>query len=129
MDIELLRQLSQRLLTLHGGQSHLRFESRRVVPAWSSAHRLSCSAAILAAVRQKLPLIQPVQKSRASSDRIRDRGSLRDQDIHLAQLRNDLFGGVSLLTHRDPPLAQKPYFRMDHSNGGGSLCAQVSSDQ
>src|SRR4051812_21651066 len=56
MNIELLRQLSQRLLTLHGGQSHLRFESRRVVPAWSSAHRFSCSAAILAAVRQKLHL-------------------------------------------------------------------------
>jgi hypothetical protein len=27
-----------------------------VVPAWSSAHRFSCSAAILAAVRQKLHL-------------------------------------------------------------------------
>src|SRR4051794_13468210 len=54
MDIELLGQFSQRLLALHGGQSHLRFESRRVVPAGSSAHRFSCSAAILAAVRQKL---------------------------------------------------------------------------
>src|SRR6185503_11870318 len=53
MNIELLRQFGQRLLAPHGGQSHLRFESRRVVPAWSSAHRLSCSAAILAAVRQK----------------------------------------------------------------------------
>jgi hypothetical protein len=53
MDIELLRQFGQRLLAPHGGQSHLRFESRRVVPAGSSAHRLSCSAAILAAVRQK----------------------------------------------------------------------------
>src|SRR3954465_15286028 len=56
MNIELLRQLSQRLLTLHGGQGHLCFESRRVVPAGSSAHRLSCSAAILAAVRQRLHL-------------------------------------------------------------------------
>src|SRR4051812_19616095 len=56
MNIELLRQLSQRLLAPHGSQGHLRFESRRVVPAWSSAHRFSCSAAILAAVRQKLHL-------------------------------------------------------------------------
>src|SRR4051812_13896834 len=56
MNIELLRQLSQRLLAPHGSQGHLRFESRRVVPAWSSAHRYSCSAAILAAVRQRLHL-------------------------------------------------------------------------
>src|SRR4051794_31401331 len=56
MNIELLRQLSQRLLALHGSQGHLRFESRRVVPAWLSAHRLSCSAAILADVRQELHL-------------------------------------------------------------------------
>src|SRR3954467_2397020 len=56
VDIELLGQFGQRLLTLHGGHSHLRFESRRVVPAWSSAHRFSCSAAILATVRQKLHL-------------------------------------------------------------------------
>src|SRR3954467_15215562 len=54
MDIELLRQFGQRLLTPYGSQGHLRFESRRVVPAGSSAHHLSCSAAILAAVRQKL---------------------------------------------------------------------------
>src|SRR5215204_5471434 len=56
MNIELLGQFSQRLLTPYGSQGHLRFESRRVVPAWSFAHRLSCSAAILAAVRQKLHL-------------------------------------------------------------------------
>src|SRR4051794_2398075 len=56
MNIELLRQLGQRLLAPYGSQGHLRFESRRVVPAWSSAHRFSCSAAILAAVRQKLHL-------------------------------------------------------------------------
>src|SRR3954449_6594648 len=56
MNIELLRQLSQRLLAPYGSQGHLRFESRRVVPAGSSAHRFSCSAAILAAVRQRLHL-------------------------------------------------------------------------
>src|SRR3954453_18504536 len=53
VDVELLRQLGQRLLALEGGQSHLRLESRAVVPARSSRHRLSCSRAILAAVRQK----------------------------------------------------------------------------
>src|SRR4051812_24138255 len=53
MNIELLGQFGQRLVTSHGSQSHLRLECRRMVPAWSFAHRLSCSAAILAAVRQK----------------------------------------------------------------------------
>src|SRR4051794_11856699 len=56
MNVKLLRQFGQRLLAPYGSQGHLRFESRRVVPAWSSAHRLSCSAAILAAVRQRLHL-------------------------------------------------------------------------
>src|SRR4051812_23315615 len=56
MNVKLLRQFGQRLLTPYGSQGHLRFESRRGVPAWSSAHRFSCSAAILAAVRQKLHL-------------------------------------------------------------------------
>src|SRR5215217_4100625 len=37
------------------------------------------------------------------ADRVRNWGSLRDQDVHLAQLGNDLFGRVSLLAHRDPP--------------------------
>src|SRR4051812_5007003 len=53
MNVKLLRQFGERLLTPYGSQGHLRFESRRVVPAGSSAHRFSCSAAILAAVRQK----------------------------------------------------------------------------
>src|SRR3954466_10332246 len=56
MNVKLLRQFGPRLLTPYGSQGHLRFESRRGVPAWSSAHRFSCSAAILAAVRQKLHL-------------------------------------------------------------------------
>src|SRR5215204_7581971 len=56
MDVELLRQFGQRLLAFDGGQSHLRLESRAVIPARSSRHRLSCSRAILAAVRQKLHL-------------------------------------------------------------------------
>src|SRR4051812_2263164 len=56
MNVELLRRFGQRLLALDGGQSHLRLESRAVIPARSSRHRLSCSRAILAAVRQKLHL-------------------------------------------------------------------------
>jgi hypothetical protein len=42
-----------------GLRLYRRFESRRVVPAGSFAHRLSCSAAILAAVRQKRHLSNP----------------------------------------------------------------------
>src|SRR5215208_2661392 len=53
MHIELLRQLGQGLLALHGGQGHFGLESRRVVPAGSLAHHFSCLAAILAALRQK----------------------------------------------------------------------------
>src|SRR4051812_10171941 len=56
MNVELLRQLGQRLLALDGGQSHLRLESRCVVPTWSSGHCFSCAARILAAFRQKLHL-------------------------------------------------------------------------
>src|SRR4051794_32886410 len=54
MHVELLGQLGQRLLALHGGEGHLRLEGRGVVPARSSRHRLSLPAAIPAAVRQKL---------------------------------------------------------------------------
>src|SRR4051794_27472114 len=54
MHVELLGQLGQRPLALHGGEGHLRLEGRGVVPARSSRHRLSLPAAILAAVRQKL---------------------------------------------------------------------------
>src|ERR671929_2148341 len=54
MYIELLGEFGQRLLASHGSQGHLCLEGRRMVPARSFAHRLSCSAAILAAVRQKL---------------------------------------------------------------------------
>src|SRR3954451_7787451 len=55
------------------------------------------------------------------ADRVRQRGSLCDQHIDLAQLGNDLFGCVSLRAHRDPPSACKPYFRADHFKGGGSI--------
>src|SRR3954471_14162735 len=56
MNVELLCQLGQRLVASEGGQSHLRLESRCVVPARSFRHGLSCAAYILAAFRQKLHL-------------------------------------------------------------------------
>ena len=43
MHIELLRQFRQRCLAANGRKRHLRFESRTMIPAWSFAHRLSCS--------------------------------------------------------------------------------------
>jgi hypothetical protein len=56
VNVELLSQLGQRFLTLYSSQSHLRFESRCMVPAWPSCHCFSCAARILAAFRQKLHL-------------------------------------------------------------------------
>jgi hypothetical protein len=56
VNVELLRQLGQRLLALHSSQSHLRLEGRAVVPAYSLRHLISCSTAMLAAFRQKLQL-------------------------------------------------------------------------
>src|SRR4051812_18372081 len=56
------------------------------------------------------------------ADCIRHRRALRDQDIHLAQLGYDLFGGVSLLAHRDPPIGSyEPYCRADHFNGADQV--------
>src|SRR5713226_5014453 len=43
VNIEMLRQLSQRSIALDGGERHLGLEYRCVVPALSSAHRFSCS--------------------------------------------------------------------------------------
>jgi uncharacterized membrane protein len=37
----LFSQLGQSLVSLQGGQGHLRFESRCVIPAWTSCHRCS----------------------------------------------------------------------------------------
>jgi hypothetical protein len=53
VNVELVRQLGLRLLTLEGGQSHLRLESRGVIPASPLRHGFSCSVAIIAAFRQK----------------------------------------------------------------------------
>lgn len=56
MHIKVLGQLGEGLVALHGGQGHFGLESWRVVPARSLAHGFSCSAAILAVLRQKLHL-------------------------------------------------------------------------
>ena len=58
VNVKLLRQLRERLLTLHGSQSHHRLECRTVVPARSFRRLISCSAALLAAISQKLHLTQ-----------------------------------------------------------------------
>src|SRR5215203_4633924 len=50
---------------------------------------------------------------------------LRHQHIHLAQLRNDLLGLVSLPRHPWSSLARKPYLRADHLKGGGSQLQSV----
>ena len=56
VNVELLRQLVQRLLALHDSQRQLRLEGRAVVPACSLRHQITCSVAMLAAFRQKLHL-------------------------------------------------------------------------
>src|ERR1035438_8752434 len=61
MDIELLHQFGKRLLALDRGQSHFRLEGRCMVPAWSFAHCLSCSTAILAVLKAETPLM-PLSK-------------------------------------------------------------------
>src|SRR5215207_5889799 len=47
--------------------------------------------------------------------------ALRDQDVHLAQLGDDLLGLVPLARHRGPPSCPKTYLRTDHFTGGGSV--------
>ena len=63
----------------YGSQSHLRLKCRRMVPAWSFAHRLSCSAAILAAVRQKRHLSNPFKNPEPALRLARARRCRRSQ--------------------------------------------------
>src|ERR1700756_965015 len=53
-------------------------------------------------------------------NRLRHALALRDQNVDLAQLRDDLFGLVALPCHYSPPGCQKTYLKSDHFNGGGS---------
>jgi hypothetical protein len=64
VDIELLCQFSQRLFALHGGQSHLCFEGRCVVPAGSLAHRLSCAAAFFPLSKFVRPALKIAKKTK-----------------------------------------------------------------
>src|SRR3974377_1824652 len=94
MDIALLAQFSQRLLALDRGQSHFRFKSRCVVPAWSFAHRLSCLTAILAAFRQKLHL----SRCPNSSGHFSSLGM--EASAQLAQLRMLALKDLAPFSHR-----------------------------
>jgi hypothetical protein len=59
------------------------------------------------------------------ADRISHRRTLRRQDVHLPQLRDDLFRLVSL-AYIQSSSEENPYFESDHFNGGGSAAAQLS---
>ncbi|PQZ25573.1 hypothetical protein CQZ93_16060 [Ochrobactrum vermis] len=59
-------QFHQRLLASNGGERHFCLESRAMVPARSSRHGISCSRH-LSRSQAEIPLIPPVQISRASS--------------------------------------------------------------
>ncbi|PQZ25475.1 hypothetical protein CQZ93_15450 [Ochrobactrum vermis] len=61
-------QFHQRLLASNGGERHFCLESRAMVPARSSRHGISCSRH-LSRSQAEIPLIPPVQISRASSNR------------------------------------------------------------
>jgi len=56
VNVELLRQLSQRLLATDRSQGHLRLESPTVVPSGTSRHIVLLSRGILAAFRQEIHL-------------------------------------------------------------------------
>ncbi len=53
MNVELLRQLDQRLLALDRSHRHLRFECRAVVPARSSRHDHLLACSIMPLLRGK----------------------------------------------------------------------------
>src|SRR3546814_2259279 len=54
MNVELLRQLRQRLLATDRRQGHLRLERPTVVPSGTSRHLVLLSRGILAAFRQEI---------------------------------------------------------------------------
>src|SRR5271156_3415297 len=68
-------------------------------------------------------LAPPVIRHLGDADRsngVRNRLALRRQDIHLAQLGDNLFRLVAFLSHRGPPPRSKTYFKVDQFSGGGS---------
>src|SRR5215208_3774989 len=67
------------------------------------------------------------------ADRVRYQGSLRDQNVHLAQLGHNLFGGMSLLAHCDPPSALTSHtsgrttpLGADHRRSSGGLTKRLA---
>ena len=57
VDLELLRQLSQRSIALDGGKRHLRLEDRCGVPARSFAHKYYNEERPHGAIGQKTPIM------------------------------------------------------------------------
>src|SRR4051812_35176240 len=126
MNVKLLRQFGQRLLTPYGSQGHLRFESRRGVPAWSSAHRFSCSAAILAAVRQPTyPTCSkiPSQLSETGSGKPALRQALQARGTDLDLIRELPSGPAACEPHQRPHTCQHLTARC--TNPENSSCAKA----
>jgi hypothetical protein len=67
MNIERLRKFGEGLFTANGGESHLRFESRTVVPAGSSGHGPSPVLGKVADLQAEISPNHAVQISRATS--------------------------------------------------------------
>jgi hypothetical protein len=76
VDVELLRQLNQCSVALDGGKRYLRLECRGVVPACSSAHRLSRFAGQSCPPSGRNSTYRPVQISGTGSIKI-DHSSFR----------------------------------------------------
>jgi hypothetical protein len=88
VNVELLRQLGQRLLALDGGQSHFRLECRAVVPARSFRHRLSPDPQPSWPLSGRNSTYQIVEICRASSDTRKHVQSLIDA-TQKANISND----------------------------------------
>lgn len=68
MNIELLGKFGEGLFTANGGEGHLRFESRTVIPAGSSGHGSSPVLGKIADLQAEISPNHPVQISRTTSD-------------------------------------------------------------
>jgi hypothetical protein len=67
MNIELLGKFGEGLFTANGGESHLRFESRTVIPAGSFGHGSSPVLGKIADLQAEISPNHPVQISRTTS--------------------------------------------------------------
>lgn len=111
MDVKLLRQLDQGLLSLDRCEGHLRLESRTVFLAWYAAH------CVLLILRQsclrcaEIPLIFAVQISRAISACHRRRSSRPRKSPSITNSARDTSLTTSLCTCFKPS---------DHDQAGGT---------